>query len=591
VEVLGPRGWGVEALETAGADATYEWERTGSAGAGFSRKTVFEDRVFEGIPAGKLRRGIFRALDDLKPDAVAVAGWGTVDARACLAWCKRNGVRVFVMSETRAADGRRVWWREWLKSRIVRKFDGGLCGGESHWRYLMELGIPGDRIALGYNVVDNGFFGGNRNAQRGILEGGILTTVEHGGGGEYEQPKVDSQGEGLGASESKETESTGGEGTDLFHGGRASTEHGKADTGLGLAGQACAEVPLALGLRDVGGPDDEGPRSELAAPEVSESLARSASVPVSTGHSVILKNVGINSGLAESPRTEVGGRRSDLAVGAGPLDSGGSTLDLEQKVLAGPYFLASNRFVERKNLGRLVEAYALYAGRANGRVWPLVLLGDGELRGELEEKVERLKLRKAGSRELAAWNLERGGIAESESLRCSADGSAVDLNAGCPAAAGHSVILKNVGINSEGSGGENELGIRASTLVSAAGCGLVVFAGFRQIGELPGFYRGAGVFVHPALEEPWGLVINEAMASGLTVISSRNVGAAEELVVEGVTGFLFDPGNVGELAGLMARVAGMPEGERRAMGGAARELVERKVPKRAFGEGLAKLIG
>ena len=97
--------------------------------------------------------------------------------------------------------------------------------------------------------------------------------------------------------------------------------------------------------------------------------------------------------------------------------------------------------------------------------------------------------------------------------------------------------------------------------------------------------------MHPALEEPWGLVINEAMASGLPVISSRNVGAAEELVVEGVTGFLFDPGNVGELAGLMVRVAGMPEGERRAMGGAARDLVERKVPKRAFGEGFAKMLG
>ena len=134
MEVLGPRGWGVVALETAGADATYDWERTGSAGAGFSRRTVFPDRVFEEIPAGELRRGIFRALDDLKPDAVAVAGWGTVDARAAFAWCKRNGVRAIVMSETRAADGRRVWWREWLKSRIVRKFDGGLCGGESHRR-------------------------------------------------------------------------------------------------------------------------------------------------------------------------------------------------------------------------------------------------------------------------------------------------------------------------------------------------------------------------------------------------------------------------------------------------------------------------
>jgi glycosyltransferase involved in cell wall biosynthesis len=204
---------------------------------------------------------------------------------------------------------------------------------------------------------------------------------------------------------------------------------------------------------------------------------------------------------------------------------------------AGRYFLASNRFVERKNLGRLVEAYALYVERGAGDVWPLVLLGDGELRGELQTLCVNLGLRMADFEE--AWDLKLN----SYKLETPSDG------------------------------------------------GVVVFAGFRQIGELPGFYCGAGVFVHPALEEPWGLVINEAMASGLPVVASRNVGAAEELVLEGVTGFLFDPGNVGELAGLMARVAGMPEGERRAMGRAGRDLVERKVPKRAFGEGLAKLLG
>jgi hypothetical protein len=35
----------------------------------------------------------------------------------------------------------------------------------------------------------------------------------------------------------------------------------------------------------------------------------------------------------------------------------------------------------------------------------------------------------------------------------------------------------------------------------------------------------------------------------------------------------------------------MPDEERNAMGRAARAMVEKKVPKRAFGEGLAKLLG
>jgi glycosyltransferase involved in cell wall biosynthesis len=81
------------------------------------------------------------------------------------------------------------------------------------------------------------------------------------------------------------------------------------------------------------------------------------------------------------------------------------------------------------------------------------------------------------------------------------------------------------------------------------------------------------------------------MASGLPVLSSRNVGAAEELVVEGETGFLFDPMVVGEMTRAMIRISSMPDEERNAMGRAARAMVEKKVPKRAFGEGLAKLLG
>jgi 1,2-diacylglycerol 3-alpha-glucosyltransferase len=51
------------------------------------------------------------------------------------------------------------------------------------------------------------------------------------------------------------------------------------------------------------------------------------------------------------------------------------------------YFLASARFVAKKNLLRLLEAYAAYRRRAGADAWHLVLLGDGELRGELERRI------------------------------------------------------------------------------------------------------------------------------------------------------------------------------------------------------------
>ena len=57
---------------------------------------------------------------------------------------------------------------------------------------------------------------------------------------------------------------------------------------------------------------------------------------------------------------------------------------------ASPFFLASNRFIPRKNLPLLLRAFARYRARAGNQAWRLVMLGDGEQRGELEALAETL---------------------------------------------------------------------------------------------------------------------------------------------------------------------------------------------------------
>lgn len=56
------------------------------------------------------------------------------------------------------------------------------------------------------------------------------------------------------------------------------------------------------------------------------------------------------------------------------------------------FFLASARFVEKKNLFRLLEAYARYRAATGAGAWDLVILGDGELRTDLEAHRARLGL-------------------------------------------------------------------------------------------------------------------------------------------------------------------------------------------------------
>jgi glycosyltransferase involved in cell wall biosynthesis len=186
------------------------------------------------------------------------------------------------------------------------------------------------------------------------------------------------------------------------------------------------------------------------------------------------------------------------------------------------YFLASARFVEKKNLIRLLEAYARYRtcgekpeprarSSESARPWDLVLLGDGPLRGELELRVADLALQTA-----------------------------------------------------------------------------IHLPGFKQYPDLPAYYALAGAFVHASTTEPWGLVVNEAMASGLPVLVSNRCGCARDLVEEARNGFTFDPLNVEEMANRMAQVAAT-NCDRKAMGCRSREIIALWGPE-AFAKGLSQAV-
>lgn len=159
------------------------------------------------------------------------------------------------------------------------------------------------------------------------------------------------------------------------------------------------------------------------------------------------------------------------------------------------YFFICARLIPEKNILRLLEAYAIYRDKAGSLAWPIVQVGPGPLRGEVEDLVHRL------------------GLSDS-----------------------------------------------------------VLLCGPKDYWVLPKYYGLAGALILPSVSETWGLVVNEAMASGVPVLVSDRCGCAADLVQDGRNGFTFDPCDVNAMAAAMLRMSAAGE-DREAMGVAGRNIV------------------
>jgi glycosyltransferase involved in cell wall biosynthesis len=119
--------------------------------------------------------------------------------------------------------------------------------------------------------------------------------------------------------------------------------------------------------------------------------------------------------------------------------------------------------------------------------------------------------------------------------------------------------------------------------------GTVVFMGFAQRDQLAAFYALAEVLVFPTLSDPWGLVVNEAMACGLPIIASDAAGCVADLVHDGENGYVIPSGNVGKFAEAMAAFARDPQLAPR-MGTRSARLIENFSPE-CCAAGLAMAAG
>lgn len=133
--------------------------------------------------------------------------------------------------------------------------------------------------------------------------------------------------------------------------------------------------------------------------------------------------------------------------------------------------------------------------------------------------------------------------------------------------------------------GDGELRDTLRTLAASLGIeDRVHWPGFVQYPDLPTYYALADAFILASTTEQWGLVVNEAMASGLPVLVSNRCGCAPDLVREGENGYAFNPADSDAIAASLDRLPRDPAVLAR-MGARSQEIIAQFTPA-VFGRNL-----
>jgi glycosyltransferase involved in cell wall biosynthesis len=146
-------------------------------------------------------------------------------------------------------------------------------------------------------------------------------------------------------------------------------------------------------------------------------------------------------------------------------------------------------------------------------------------------------------------------------------------------------LRSQIGLVFAGDGAEHEALVERASKIAP---GTIQFLGFVHREQLPELYALADGFVFPTHSDPWGLVVNEAMACALPIIVTGVAGCALDLVQDGWNGFVVPPRDPSGLAAAMARLAG-DFGLRAEMATNSRKRIEAYSPA-AWAEGMVKAV-
>lgn len=107
----------------------------------------------------------------------------------------------------------------------------------------------------------------------------------------------------------------------------------------------------------------------------------------------------------------------------------------------------------------------------------------------------------------------------------------------------------------------------------------IFFINHIEIDQMPKIYGISDVFVLPSLEETWGLVVNEAMAAGLPVITTDKVGSSIDLVKNDINGFIVKSKSSGQIYLKLKKILRSP-GKLKLMGSNSSKLINNFSPEK-----------
>lgn len=105
----------------------------------------------------------------------------------------------------------------------------------------------------------------------------------------------------------------------------------------------------------------------------------------------------------------------------------------------------------------------------------------------------------------------------------------------------------------------------------------VHFLGFQSRDSIFKFYNMADALVLSSVDEPWGMVVNEAMCFSLPIIASDKVGAAVDIVKNGYNGFIFPAEDEKKLFECIEKLINLTPVQRRIFGKKSFEIINKWV--------------